>query len=268
MGEHITGALQFEDNNFLLDFTSRLRSEWKPGDSYAGLSESLKREVFLIEDLSKRTNRVYSIFDRERFGFVFYTWNLFALAGLPEGKKWEIASTKVLQDQGIVKTFVTVMLGLAARLSPEESRDLRSCVCGAYIRNLKGELLRLHYTHHPFTFDANGLPVLSLGSVADVKSLMTAEEGFWMYFRAGEKIFHWHSHKKELVAKDIVTAREKEIIVLWRSGLAIPEIAEKLFVSAVTVKNQLHNARTRLMVRDNTALAQICHATGIIKAII
>ncbi|ODS86106.1 MAG: hypothetical protein ABS46_01490 [Cytophagaceae bacterium SCN 52-12] len=71
---------------------------------------------------------------------------------------------------------------------------------------------------------------------------MTAGEGFWMYFRAGKKIFHWHSHKKELVAKHIVTAREKEIIGLWRSGLSIPEIAEKLFVSVVTVKNQFHNA--------------------------
>ncbi len=258
---------RLDDDSFLLEFAGRLRSEWGPARHF-DLPEDLQREVLLLEELSKRNNRVYSIFDRERFEFVFHTWNLFALAGLPEGKKWEITSTRVLQDQGIVKTFVTVMLQVAARLSPEESRDLRSCVCGAYTRNLKGELLRLHYTHHPFTFDVNGLPVLSLGSVADVKSLMTAGEGFWMYFKAGEKSFHWHSHKKELVAKDIVTAREKEIIALWRSGLSIPEIAEKLYISVVTVKNQLHNARKRLMVRDNTALAELCYATGIIKSII
>ncbi len=267
MPEKRENSVRIEDNSFLVDFADRLRREWEP-EKHFTLSEDLQREVFLLEELSKRNNRVYSIFDRERFGFVFHTWNLFALAGLPEGQKWEIASTRVLQDLGIVKTFVTVMLQVAARLSPEESRDLRSCVCGAYTRNLKGELLRLHYTHHSFTFDVNGLPVLSLGSVADVKSLMTAGEGFWMYFKTGEKVFHWHSHKKELVAKDIVTAREKEIVGLWRSGLSIPEIAEKLFVSVVTIKNQLHNARTRLMVRDNTALAEICHATGIIKSII
>lgn len=255
-----------DDDSFLVEFAGRLSAEWEPARHFS-LPEDLQREVLLLEELSKRNNRVYSIFDRERFGFIFHTWNLFALAGLPEGKKWEIASTRVLQDQGIVKTFVTVMLRVAGRLSPEESRNLRSCVCGAYTRNLKGELLRLHYTHHPFTFDVDGLPVLSLGSVADVKSLMTAGEGFWMYFRAGERIFHWHSHDKELVAKDIVTPREKEIIGLWRSGLSIPEIAEELFVSVVTVKNQLHNARKRLLVRDNTALAEICHATGIIKAI-
>jgi len=260
--------IHLEDNSFLLDFTSRLSREWKPGDGYEGLSESLKREVFLVEDLSKRTNRVYSIFDRERFGFVFHTWNLFALAGLPEGQKWEMSSLKVLQDPGIVKTFVSVMLKVAARLDALERTMLNTCVCGAATRNLKDQLLRLHYIHHPFSFDENGFPVLSFGSVADVKSLMTSDTGFWIRFSAGQKIFHWHSHTGELAARDIVTPREKEIIGLWHSGLSIPDIAEKLYVSVVTVKNQLNNARRRVLARDNTALAEICRVTGILPSIL
>ncbi len=268
MAEHTTGALQFEDNNFLLDFTYRLRSEWKPGDGYDGLSESLKREVFLIEDLSKRTNRVYSIFDREHFEFIFHTWNLFALAGLPEGQKWDMSSLKILQDPAIVKTFVSIMLEVAARYDAEERKRLTTCVCGASTRNLKNQLLRLHYIHHPFSFDEHGFPVLSFGSVADVKALMTPDPGFWVRFSSGEKTFHWHSHKRELVARDIVTPREKEIISLWYSGLSMPEIAEKLYVSVVTVKNQLNNARKRVLARDNTALAEICRATGILPSIL
>lgn len=51
--------------------------------------------------------------------------------------------------------------------------------------------------------------------------------------------------------KHSITSREKEIIKYLSHGLSEKEIAEKLFISAKTVSNQLDNIRRKLGVSKN-----------------
>ena len=160
------------------------------------------------------------------------------------------------------------MLAVSKRLQAEERPLLRSYLCGAFVKNFSGQILRLHYHHLPFSFNAEGQPVLSYDSLADVKTLMDSEPGFWIRFCAGDKYFYWHSALGTLAARDVLSPQEKEIIGLWAHGKSITEIAAHFSVSINTVKNQFNTARRRLLARDNTALVQLCRMSGILDSVI
>ena len=63
-----------------------------------------------------------------------------------------------------------------------------------------------------------------------------------------------------------LTPREKEILVLMAQGMSNSEIAERLVVSATTVKTHVGNILAKLDVRDRVQAVVVAYETGLMGA--
>ncbi|MFJ5306393.1 response regulator [Streptomyces sp. NPDC088350] len=63
-----------------------------------------------------------------------------------------------------------------------------------------------------------------------------------------------------------LTAREREIMAMAAEGHSNDEIAEKLYVSPLTVRTHVHRAMTKLDARDRAQLVVMAYQTGLVQA--
>lgn len=258
---------RFNNVAFLINLAAHLQDGWQPGQENRYPPES-RAQMALLEEMALRNNVVYSLFDFEKYHYVFHTRNLFSLIGLPQHQqdaKWNSTYLSLIEDHRPVETFLALRKQCLAML-PSNLKHFRSTACGAYAVNLNGQRLRGCYQARPLTYNSAGNVKLSFDSVFMVNELMVPQPGYWIRFATDTHVYHWHSHTEKLVSKDILSPREIEFITSWKSGLSIPIIADQANVSPYTVKNQLTNARQRMLARDNTALAQLCTLTGILSS--
>ncbi|KJE77798.1 response regulator transcription factor [Ferrimicrobium acidiphilum] len=66
-------------------------------------------------------------------------------------------------------------------------------------------------------------------------------------------------------ALDILSDREREVLVLVGSGLSNTAIAEKIYLSPLTVKTHVSHIMSKLEVRDRAQLVVIAYETGLIR---
>ncbi|MFG2730554.1 response regulator [Streptomyces canus] len=62
-----------------------------------------------------------------------------------------------------------------------------------------------------------------------------------------------------------LTPREREVMALVAGGLSNDEIAERLFVTPVTVKTHANRAMTKLGARDRAQLVVIAYESGLVR---
>lgn len=72
------------------------------------------------------------------------------------------------------------------------------------------------------------------------------------------------SLSSNLSTLDILSDREREVLVLVGAGLNNTEIAEKLYLSPLTAKTHVSHIMAKLNVRDRTQLVVIAYETGLI----
>ena len=63
-----------------------------------------------------------------------------------------------------------------------------------------------------------------------------------------------------------LTDRERELTALAAHGLSNQEIAERLFLSPLTVRTHVHRAMTKLGARDRAQLVVIAYQEGLVRA--
>ncbi|MFI5493646.1 response regulator [Actinoplanes sp. NPDC051859] len=63
----------------------------------------------------------------------------------------------------------------------------------------------------------------------------------------------------------LLTDRERQILVLVAHGLSNDDIAERLYVSPLTVKTHVNRAMTKLAVRDRAQLAVLAYRCGLVR---
>ena len=66
-------------------------------------------------------------------------------------------------------------------------------------------------------------------------------------------------------ALDSLTEREREMTALAAHGLSNDEIAERAFLSPLTVKTHLNRAMMKLAVRDRAQLVVLAYRTGLVR---
>lgn len=64
---------------------------------------------------------------------------------------------------------------------------------------------------------------------------------------------------------DLLTNREREVVVLVAAGLSNDDIAERLFVSAATAKTHVNRAMTKLGARDRAQLVVLAYESGLVR---
>jgi DNA-binding NarL/FixJ family response regulator len=64
---------------------------------------------------------------------------------------------------------------------------------------------------------------------------------------------------------DALTTRERELMTLAAQGLSNDQIAERLFLSPLTVKTHINRAMMKLAVRDRAQLVVLAYQTGLVR---
>jgi DNA-binding NarL/FixJ family response regulator len=64
---------------------------------------------------------------------------------------------------------------------------------------------------------------------------------------------------------DDLTTRERELMTLAAHGLSNDQIAERLFLSPLTVKTHINRAMMKLAVRDRAQLVVLAYQTGVVR---
>jgi DNA-binding NarL/FixJ family response regulator len=64
---------------------------------------------------------------------------------------------------------------------------------------------------------------------------------------------------------DDLTTRERELVTLAAHGLSNDQIAERLFLSPLTVKTHINRAMMKLAVRDRAQLVVLAYQTGLVR---
>jgi DNA-binding NarL/FixJ family response regulator len=65
---------------------------------------------------------------------------------------------------------------------------------------------------------------------------------------------------------ELLTEREREVLILVAAGLSNDEIAERLVVSPLTAKTHVNRAMTKLGARDRAQLVVIAYQSGLVRA--
>lgn len=90
---------------------------------------------------------------------------------------------------------------------------------------------------------------------------------YWIRFAYGQQkefVQSFHSDDKLYLKHDLLSNREKEVLMLIAEDMDTKTIAQRLFISVNTVGNHRSNMIERLGVRDITALVQIAKMTSMI----
>jgi DNA-binding CsgD family transcriptional regulator len=146
--------------------------------------------------------------------------------------------------------------------------NLKFVHCGIRYRRPDGKLLCLFSTGEPIQYDSEGNFTFTFNYVQNVAHLLKKDwKHYWIRLSYGpnqEYVQSLHSATLEDSNRDLLSAREKEIVELIAQDYDTKEIAEKLFISVHTVGNHRSNMIERLGVRDTTALVQLAKLAGIV----
>jgi DNA-binding CsgD family transcriptional regulator len=150
--------------------------------------------------------------------------------------------------------------------SQKENMKVHHC-CMRFIKD-DGKQIRLFSQGVPIQLDEERNFKYTLNYVQNINHLI--KKGFpfyWTRLTYGEHnefVQTFHSEAKEYSTHDLLSAREKEVLLLIAEDLDTKEIAKRLFISANTVGNHRSNMIERLGARDTTALVQLAKMTGMI----
>ncbi len=139
--------------------------------------------------------------------------------------------------------------------------------CMRFIRDDSTQI-RLFSQGVPIQVDEERNFKYTLNYIQNINHLIKKDFPFyWIrlsYGAQNEFVQTYHSETKESSKNDLLSAREKEILLLIAEDLDTKEIAKKLFISVNTVGNHRSNTIEKLGARDTTALVQLAKMTGII----
>lgn len=163
-----------------------------------------------------------------------------------------------------INWFTSVILKIP--FTQKRNMKIHHC-CIRFIRD-DDKQIRLFSQGVPIQLDAERNFKYTLNYVQNINHLIKKTFTFyWIRLTYGEQnefVQTFHSDAKEYSNHDLLSVREKEVLLLISEGLDTKEIANKLFISINTVGNHRSNMIERLGARDTTALVQLAKMTGMI----
>lgn len=172
----------------------------------------------------------------------------------------------VPEQQSFMSDFVTWILSIEKNVPFEyKSRQFISA-WGMRFFHKDGRSMRCYINLIPIEFNDQNNPTLIMMSFQEVSHLVKGED-YCMRGIFGEddkKVFVYYSNEDRTIDSEIISEREREVLLYISQGLDTKQIAGEMKISNNTVDNHRRNMLARTGTRDTTALIQLCRMLGVI----
>ena len=133
------------------------------------------------------------------------------------------------------------------------------CFCGVKIKHKDGRIIRIFIRLRILNNAKSGFPSMVLHTTEEVTHLLKGEH-YWGRFACGKDQRHIQSflstgEKREF--SEILSEREKEILLLIMNNKSSQDISEELGIATNTVLKHRKNMIMRTGAKDTTALMQL-----------
>lgn len=237
-----------------------------------GEVEGFRKEANLLLNGIRGTDAVIAIFDHQNYTPVLEVGEKEFWGELPELPKAErMTQIMSLLEKDYLPFFtdsVKWFTGVLDKMPFEQSVNIRIFHCGIRYRLLNDKPVCLFSKGLPIHYNAGRKFSYTFNYVQNINHLLKKDfRHYWMRISHGEDsefVHTFHSADKLSSSKDLLSAREKEILKLVAEDYDTKEIAKHLFISTATVGNHRSNMIERMGARDTTALVQLAKMADMI----
>jgi len=241
------------------------------GDNLSNREAQMKELEFLLQGI-KGTDAHLTIFNHKTFAPELEVGHTEFWGPLSDGTMEErmVTILDLLNQEYArfpyesVEWFTNVLL----QIPFEERVNMKIHHSGMRFTRLDGKPISIFSQGMPIQVDEQRNFKYTLNYVQNIHHLMKKDFSYyWIRFAYGQEkklVQSFHSGTKESGKRDLLSAREKEILLLIAEDMETKEIAQRLFISVNTVGNHRSNMIERLGARDTTALVQLAKMAGMI----
>ncbi len=241
-------------------------------DDNIGEIEGFREEANLMLNGIKGTDTIIAIFDHHNYTPVLEVGEKEFWGELPNVPKNErMTQIMGLLEKDYISFFtdsVKWFTGVLEKMPFEQSMNIQIFHCGIRYRLLNDKPICLLSKGLPIHYNVDRKFSYTFNFVQNINHLLKKDfRHYWIRISHGENneyVHTFHSQDKVESTKDILSAREKEILKLIADDYDTKEIATRLFITTATVGNHRGNMIEKLGARDSTALVQLAKMTGII----
>jgi DNA-binding CsgD family transcriptional regulator len=240
-------------------------------EELARREEYIRELEFLLQGV-KETDTHLTIFNHKTYSPELEVGHSEFWGPLPEGNSSErmVSILGLLHKDYAAFPYESVdwFTDVLQKIPFKEKVNIKIHHCGMQFMRTDGKPIRIFSQGIPIQNDEERNFIYTLNYVQNIHHLIkNSFPYYWIRLSYGQQnqyVQTFHSESKEHNKHDLLSEREKEILLLIAEGLDTKEIAGKLFISINTIGNHRSNMIERLGVRDSTALVQLAKMTGMI----
>jgi len=237
-----------------------------------GELEQFREEAQLLFNGIRGTDAVIAIFDHVSYSAVLEVGEKEFWGNLPEVPKAErMTQIMSLLEKDYLLFFtdsVKWFTGVLEKIPFAQRENIQIFHCGIRYKLLNNKSICLFSKGLPFHYDEDREFSYTFNYVQNVNHLLKKDfRHYWIRISYGENneyVHTFHSQDKMDSTKDLLSAREKEILKLVSDDCDTKEIAKRLCISTATVGNHRSNMIERMGARDTTALVQLAKMADVI----
>lgn len=149
-------------------------------------------------------------------------------------------------------------------MDPETLSNAYTCYVNWIINAKDGVKRRALFRIFSLQLNDMGMPLLGMYLIHDIAPFM--KENIWWYrSQAGLDVYqHYHSEEMKMQMKDLLSKREKLILMQLARGKSSKEIAEELNLSSHTIDNHRRNLLAKTGAVDTSSLVHIARLSGLL----
>ncbi len=224
---------------------------------------------FPLLDIANSSQSTFAIYDFREMKPIYITENVREIIGLSRDEYLKVGArlmfSKLLPSHSSFPLLASKKTeSILRNIGSSEKQNVFATVCGLSLEHPEKGYIKILMQQYFMDCENNNISPRVLSTMRDVSHLQK-DDFYWFrltHGKSNELVTVYHN-KDEKVGNsmDIISVREKEVLLLIERGLETDEIAQALSISRNTVNNHRQNMLNRLGARDTTALielARIC----------
>jgi DNA-binding CsgD family transcriptional regulator len=172
----------------------------------------------------------------------------------------------VPEQRSFMSDLVTWILSIEKSVPLEYKSSQFISAWGMRLHHKDGRSMRCYINIIPIEFNTMNNPTLIMMSFQEVSHLVKGEDYCirGIFGEDDKKVFVYYSNEDRTIETEIITDREREVLLYISQGFDTNQIATEMKISTNTVNNHRRNMLARTGTRDTTALIQLCRMLGIV----